>query len=142
MPLLSIWKSNPAAFNDLTVEQVAAMAGDGYLKDASLCSQELRQYLSEVDSARLHSYVEHCLSSAFVKSGMVLQDLVNELGRRLDYQVTNGRYQGTAKEPGQDGIWVSPEKHTIITEVKTTDAYRITLDTIAGYRTQLYRSRR
>ena len=30
-----------------------------------------------------------------MKSGMVLQDLVNELGRRLDYGVTNGRYQGT-----------------------------------------------
>jgi len=68
---------------------------------------------------------------------MVLQDLVNELGRRLDYRVTNGRYQGTANAIGFDGIWVSPEGHTIVTEVKTTDAYRISLDTIAGYREKL-----
>ena len=68
---------------------------------------------------------------------MVLQDLINELGRRLDYQVTNGRYQGTVNSIGHDGIWLSPEGHTIIAEVKTTDAYRISLDTIAGYKYKL-----
>jgi hypothetical protein len=71
---------------------------------------------------------------------MVLQDLVNEIGRRLDYKVTNGRYQGTSKAIGFDGIWVSPEGHTIVAEVKTTDAYRISLDTIAQYRTKLISS--
>src|SRR5215469_9910785 len=73
----------------------------------------------------------------FPKSGMVPQDLINELGRRLDYQVTNGRYQGTVNSIGHDGIWLSPEGHTIIAEVKTTDAYRISLDTIAGYKDKL-----
>lgn len=68
---------------------------------------------------------------------MVLQDLVNELGRRLDYKVTNGRYQGTVNSIGFDGIWLSPEGHTIVLEVKTTDAYRISLDTIAAYRQKL-----
>jgi hypothetical protein len=68
---------------------------------------------------------------------MVLQDLVNELGRRLDYKVTNGRYQGTTNAIGYDGIWTSPEGHTIVAEVKTTDAYRIQLDTIANYRDRL-----
>jgi hypothetical protein len=55
----------------------------------------------------------------------------------LDYKVSNGRYQGTANAIGFDGIWISPEGHTIIAEVKTTDAYRIQLDTIAGYRQRL-----
>lgn len=68
---------------------------------------------------------------------MVLQDLVNELGRRLDYKVANGRYQGTSNTIGYDGIWISPENHTLIVEVKTTDAYRISLDTIAKYRDRL-----
>jgi len=67
----------------------------------------------------------------------VLQDLVNELGRRLDYKVTNGRYQGTSTQIGFDGIWTSPEGHTIVAEVKTTDTYRIALDSIAGYRQKL-----
>jgi len=79
------------------------------------------------------------LSSTFDKAGMVLQDLINELGRRLDYQVINGRYQGTSKAIGYDGIWSSPapEKSTIIAEVKTTDAYRISLNAIAHYRQEL-----
>jgi hypothetical protein len=68
---------------------------------------------------------------------MVLQDLVNELGRRLDYKVTNGRYQGVSNAIGFDGIWLSPEEHSIVAEVKTTDAYRISLDTIAAYRDKL-----
>lgn len=68
---------------------------------------------------------------------MVLQDLVNELGRRLDYKVTNGRYQGTVSTIGFDGLWHSPENHDIVVEVKTTDAYRISFDTIAEYRRKL-----
>jgi hypothetical protein len=51
--------------------------------------------------------------------------------------VINGRYQGTSTAVGFDGVWVSPEGHTIIAEVKTTDAYRISLDRIATYRQKI-----
>src|SRR5437868_5607545 len=34
----------------------------------------------------------------------------------------------------------SPEGHSIVVEVKTTDAYRISLDTIAGYRERLLKA--
>src|SRR3954447_26661351 len=137
MPLLSLWKSNAAAVDEFTVEQVVATAGDGGLKDGSLCSQEFQSYLGQIPSEKLALYVNQCLSSKLDKGGMILQDLINELGRRLDYKVTNGRYQGTVNAVGFDGIWLSPEKGTIITEIKTTDAYRISLDTIAGYRLKL-----
>jgi hypothetical protein len=137
MPLLSVWQSNPTAVTEFSIEQVVATAGDGSLKDGSVCSQELRAYFAQVSSEKLASYVEQCLSSRFEKGGMVLQVLINELGRRLDYKVTNGRYQGTSNKVGFDGIWVSPEGRTIIAEVKTTDVYRISLDTIAGYRQKL-----
>ncbi len=137
MPLLAFWESNPDEVGKSSIEQIVAMAGDGNLKDGSPCSIELRKYLSEADSAKLGSYVEHCLSAGFSKSGLVFQDVINELGRRLDYKVVNGRYQGTVNAIGFDGIWVSPEGHTVIAEVKTTDAYRIPLDTIAGYRQKL-----
>ncbi|MBB5045772.1 hypothetical protein HNR60_000507 [Rhodopseudomonas rhenobacensis] len=137
MPLIALWQSNPTAIGESTIEQIVAMAGDGNLRDATACSQEFRQYLSEIPSGKLGEYIDHCLSSSFTKSGMVLQDLVNELGRRLDYKVTNGRYQGTIGGIGYDGIWTSPESHTIISEVKTTDAYRISLDTIVSYREKL-----
>jgi hypothetical protein len=71
----------------------------------------------------------------------VFQDLVNELARRLDYEVTNGRYQGTQNNIGFDGIWSSPEGHTIVAEVKTTDAYTVRLDTIATYREKLLQAK-
>ena len=140
MPLLSFWSSNPTAVAELSIEQVVSSAGDGAIKDGSLCSQELRQYFAKILSSKLATYVEHCLHSGFQRSGLVLQDLINELGRRLDYSVANGRYQGTSATIGYDGIWVSPEGHTIIVEVKTTDAYRISLDTIANYRDRLLAS--
>jgi hypothetical protein len=98
---------------------------------------ELREYLSQVASEKIARYVDHCLSVSFSKDGMVLQDLVNELGRRLNYKVTNGRYQGTITAIGFDGIWNSPEGHSVVLEVKTTDVYRISLDTIAEYRRKL-----
>ena len=35
----------------------------------------------------------------------IFQDIVNELGRRLDFEVTNGRYRGTVNITGYDGIF-------------------------------------
>jgi hypothetical protein len=41
-----------------------------------------------------------------------------------------------ARRPRSDtiGLWHSPEGNDLVVEVKTTDAYRISLNTIAGYR--------
>lgn len=137
MPLLALWKSNPSEINQLSIEQVVGTAGDGNLKDGSDCSLEFRAYLSQASSSKLKSYVERCLSTPLNKGGFILQDLINELGRRLEYRVENGRYQGISGAVGFDGLWVSEDGHTIIIEVKTTDAYRISLNTIMGYRDKL-----
>src|SRR3569623_202275 len=137
MPLLSFWASNPAAINQLNIEQIVSNAGDGMLLDQSVCSNELREYFGQIPTENIASFVEHCLSSSFARGGMVLQDLINELGRRLDYEVKNGRYQGVSNAVGYDGLWHSPENHALIAEVKTTDAYRISLDTLAAYRNKL-----
>ncbi len=122
------------------MEQIVSNAGDGILKDGSTCEAELRGYLLQVLSPKIAEYINQCLSP-FSKGGtiggMVLQDLVNELGRRLDYKVTDGRYKGTSNAIGFDGLWLSPEGHSIIVEVKTTDAYRISLATIVRYREKL-----
>jgi hypothetical protein len=137
MALLTLWSSNPDAVLSLSVEQIVATAGDGKLRDNSECSGELRAFLSQVTSDKLAEYADYCLISGFNKSGMVLQDIVNELGRRLDYEVTNGRYQGISGGVGNDGLWRSPEGHNVLVEVKTTDAYRVPLNTIARYRDRL-----
>lgn len=140
MPLLSFWASNPEAGGQLTIEQIVASAGDGVIKDKSVCSAELRSYLQQVATEKIQIYVEHCLNTSFNKSGQVLQDLINELGRRLDYEVTDGLYSGVSNAIGFDGIWLSPDKHALIIEVKTTDAYRLSLDTLATYRAKLQNS--
>lgn len=134
MPLLDFWKSSPASVLSLSIEQIVSSAGDGKLRDDTAGSVELRTFLAEVQTKQLRAYAEGCLSSAFTKSGHVLQDIVNELGRRLDFSVINGRYQGTTNRIGSDGLWRSPDGHDLVVEVKTTDAYRISLDTIARYR--------
>jgi len=41
MPLLALCKSNSAAVNEFSIEQVVAAAGSGELKDRSACSTEL-----------------------------------------------------------------------------------------------------
>ena len=137
MALLALWTSNPDALLSLSIEQIVSTAGDGKLRDGSNCSTELRAFLSQVENDKLGEYAEQCLSSGFNKSGMVLQDIVNELGRRLEYTVVNGRYQGTSNAIGNDGLWRSPEGQYILIEVKTTDAYRVGLNTIANYRDKL-----
>jgi hypothetical protein len=133
MPLLELWKSNPSAIEQFSIEQIVISAGDGSLKDDSLCSSELRAFLSQVSTSKLRQYVEKCLSTPLNKGGLVLQDLINELGRRLEYTVENGRYQGVAGKNNFDGFWLSNEGHAIVVEVKTTDTYRISLETIVGY---------
>lgn len=137
MPLVDLWKSSPATVAQFTIEQVVTTAGDGILKDASLSSRELRTFLSEVPSEKIFEYIDGCLTRGFTKSGAVLQDLINELGRRLDYEVENGLYQGRSNAIGYDGMWRAPDEHALIVEVKTSDAYRINLDTIAAYRETL-----
>jgi hypothetical protein len=52
----------------------------------------------------------------------------------LGFTVEHGRYRGTQGAIGFDGIWSLRDERAIVVEVKTTDAYRIDLDTIAGYR--------
>lgn len=121
----------------MSIEQIVASAGDGRLRDDSVCSKELRAFLREAPSETLRVFAEYCLSNAFSKSGHVLQDVVNELGRRLDFEVTNGRYSGVTNAIGNDGLWRGPDGHDLVVEVKTTDTYRVSLDTIAGYRDKL-----
>jgi len=93
-PLLSLLKNDPSQIDRLSVQQILALCGDGKLTDGSECSRDLREYLQIAKSADLIKYVQTCLQSPFDRSGHALQDVINQLGRRLDYTVENGLYQG------------------------------------------------
>jgi hypothetical protein len=137
MPLLPILATNPQEIYALDLRQVVALCGNGRLTDGSECSQELRAFFKDAPSEHLFRYVETCLDEGFDKSGQVLQDIINELGRRLDFDVQNGNYSGRQNSIGFDGIWGALGARALVVEVKTTDAYRINLDTVASYRMRL-----
>lgn len=146
MTLVSLRRSGVHDLSSYSVRQVLALAGDGRLLDASVCSRELREYFADVEADDLGRYVAECLGQrgrgkgqerTFEDSGLVLQDLINEIGRRLDYDVTDGVYRGRRDVVGFDGIWRDGKGTDLLVEVKTTDAYTIRLETIEGYRRAL-----
>lgn len=142
MPLLDFYKNNKDAVLSQTIIQIVNNAGDGNLRDNTNCSAELREFLSLVQHEQLKKYSDTCLENAFSISGVaingfVLQDLVNEIGRRLGYTVENGLYRGVKNKVGFDGIWKAEKSADLIVEVKTTEAYTIDLDKLFEYKRKL-----
>lgn len=137
--LLDIWRATKETVLKMNLEQIIANAG--LLRDGSDASIDFRQFLQEVESEKLAEYATYCIEHAFPSSGQVLQDVINEIGRRLGFKAENGRYQGVRNDIGFDGIWSRKDEHLVI-EVKTTDAYTIKLDVIARYRDRLVEEKR
>jgi hypothetical protein len=137
MALVDLWLNSQPQLAGKQFQQIIAFAGAGKLRDGSAASNELRQFLSVVPSSVLRQYAIECLEGAFPESGLALQEVVNEVGHRLGFEVEHGRYRGTPGAVGFDGIWALTDSRAIIIEVKTTDAYRIDLDVLAGYRRAL-----
>lgn len=143
MSLINLWRATPETVLGMSLPTVVRMAidPDNSLKDGSPGSLAFRQFLTEIDSKKLASFATFCLENAFTDSGQVLQDIVNEIGRRLGFTAENGRYRGVRNDIGYDGIWTA-NGQSLVVEVKTTDAYTIRLDTIANYRDRLVEENR
>jgi len=138
MSLTSLWKSQEGELASKHVQAMVGLAGDGKLRDGGDASKEFREFLTNVPSEMLARYANECLGvEKFAEAGSALQDVINEVGRRLGFTVQNGLYRGKVNEIGNDGLWSSDEPAAIILEVKTTDAYTIDLDTLANYRRKL-----
>ncbi len=137
MSLVDLWQSSPKQLSEKHLQQIIMFAGDGRLKDGNDTSEEFRAFISIIPSTILSRYASDCLETKFDDSGLALQDIVNQTGKRLGFQVNDGRYRGVRNDTGNDGLWISPEGYEIVVEVKTTDAYRIDLEKIAGYRRSL-----
>lgn len=140
MALKSLWETSPGELDDKHLKQIIGFAGSGSLSDGNEASVEFREFLSLVHSHKLKAYTEDCLKESFQNSGFALQDIVNEVGRRLEFEVENGRYRGKPDKPGYDGIWTGVDGYTYIIEVKTSDTYQINLDTVANYRRSLIKN--
>jgi hypothetical protein len=138
MALTSFWLSSEKELATKHIQAMVGLAGEGRLRDASPAALEFREFLSVVPLAQLSRYATECLGDEkFGDGGRALQDIINEVGRRLGFSVENGLYQGKSGSVGFDGLWSSKDGTSIIVEVKTTDTYSIDLDTLANYRRAL-----
>lgn len=135
--LLDIWISQKDFYLSKTIDQIISIAGDGNLRDGSETSNQLRELLANIPLANIEKYLDECLTNSFPQGGFVLQDLVNESGRRLGFNVEPGYYRGGSNRIGFDGIWRAKDGYSFVVEVKTTDAYQINLDTLAKYQQSL-----
>ena len=134
--LLTLWQSNRGDIEGKHIQQLVKMAGDGILKDGAQSSVELREFLARMSTEILDQFLSQCLDSSFDDSGLVLQDIVNELGKRLGCDIERGLYCGKQNAIGFDGLWKFGG-YGVVVEVKTTEAYTISLGKIAGYRSAL-----
>jgi len=140
--ITEIWNKSKETFDSKSLAQILSFAGDGKLKDNNVTSNEFRELLDQVPSSLLRQFADNCLTEKFEDGGFALQDIINQIGSRLGFVVENGLYRGKQNDIGFDGIWASTEGHSLVLEVKTTDAYRINLDVIAEYRRKLIEQQR
>lgn len=141
MGLSDLWQSSRSQLEDKHIQQIIAFAGTGELKDGTVGSIEFRDFLARVPAELLARYAADCLDTAFNGSGFALQDVVNEVGRRLGFTAKDGRYRGTTNAIGFDGLWGLADGRNLVVEVKTTDAYRVDLESVTGYRRALIQQR-
>jgi hypothetical protein len=140
--ILEVYKQNKQFILDKSIRQVLSLAGDGRLRNENKTCQEFRELLSVIPTEYLVKYANECLDDKFDDSGLVLQDIINQAGKRLDFKIEYGLYQGSKNTIGYDGIWDLNQDNSIIVEVKTTDAYRINLDHIYNYKRKLVEQNR
>jgi len=137
--LIESWEKNKEELSRKTVNQLVGMCGDGKLKDGNKTSEEFREFLKIIPNKNIIKYTNDCLSSAADTSnkGLPLQDLVNETGARLEFDVTPGRYRGSSNKDtiGYDGLWKTKlSNKSIVIEIKTSSTYSIDLNIVGKYK--------
>ena len=140
--LVGHWRSNRPFFDGKGLRQIIPLAGSGQLGDDTDSTRQFRGFLAESPLSDLARYADECLKGVkdkkrrFPDAWLALQDIVNETGVRIGFSVESGRYSGLPGQSGHDGLWrVDDDPRALIVEVKTTDAYRLSLDaSVAAYR--------
>ena len=142
MPLIDLHKEGK--LQGKTLAQIITFAGDGKLRDDNATSREFRDLLGHIQLPEIRAYAYECINSAAVGSpenGLVLQDIVNQVGKRLGFKVEDGRYErGTRDAPSYDGVWKLPDKREIVVESKLNAKF-VDLNQIARYRLHLIATR-
>ncbi len=117
MALVHLWNADNSQVASKRLQQLIAFAGEGKLRDSNDTSTELRHMLSIVPSDLIGQWIDECLTDRFSDFGFVLQDIVNEIGRRLGFTVKPGVYRGHSGQ-GYDGLWSLPNTCATLVESK------------------------
>ena len=136
MALIDLWNSDRQQIIAKRIDQLIAFAGEGRLRDGNPTSEEFRTLLKVVSSDVIGQWFDQCLEIRFTDFGFVLQDTVNEVGRRLGFDVKHGVYRSHRNE-GYDGLWQIPGGRAILVESKSSTSYSINLNRISEYRSQI-----
>ena len=142
MSLIDFYKNGDLKGKALA--QIITFAGDGKLLDGNETSQDFRDLLGHIQLSEIRKYVEECLQTPAPKQfdgGLALQDIVNQIGKRLGFEVEDGRYRGSTTEAAYDGLWRLPDGRTIVVEVKTGTDFGADLKRVAQYRQRLIKDR-
>lgn len=98
--------------------------------------ERFRRHLKDrvTGAGQVRDYVEECLRNSGDQYNRALQDLVNHVGRLLEFEVEFGRYRGVrGDEIGFDGHWVASDDYHLVVETKTTQEFAIRTDTLLSY---------
>lgn len=145
--LIKFWVSNQKEIEEMKIQELINIA----FGNAEERLKELREFLQKTESndVLLARLVKEITNST-VKfenldiSGFILQELINEIGRRLEFKIEYGIYRGTRNPEtiGYDGIWTTKDGYSFIIESKKTDTYNFELETADNYREQLIENKK
>ena len=113
---------------ELTLDRIVNLAGDW--TDDSRASDQFRDIIEDEQTTteEIEAYLHEALDGSDQHHNRALQDIINNIGRRLGFEVEYGVYQGRSDTIGYDGHWTSTatedETHLIV-ETKKTTAYSI-----------------
>lgn len=113
---------------ELTLERIVSLAGEW--TDDSRASQQFREIIEDEQTTteEIESYLQEAIEGTESYHNRALQDLVNNIGRRLGFEVEYGIYQGVSDTIGYDGHWVSTatkEDTHLVVETKKSTAFSI-----------------
>lgn len=102
---------------DKHILQIISFAGSGKLRHNSTV-KELRGYFACVPSPLLSRYLFETIREPFDSDAIVLSELVNEIGRRLGFQVTFFLKKRTTTQVNYIGLWKMNDNTSIITAIQ------------------------
>ena len=137
--LIKLWTNNEQILKKKNISQIMNLISE--VEEEKRYNQ-LREFFGKITNEMLEKYIKESINSRYEQCGFVLQELVNEVGKRLGFNVEYGVHRGRRNTIGYDAIWTTKDQYSIIIESKKTDVYSIDLGNLNEYRKKLIESGR